>query len=222
MAIFSPAAVLWDMDGTIVDTEPAWLRAERDLLREWGSDIQPEDETAWVGIGLWDLAHLFQERGVRLHADDIVADLSRRVNAEVFEGELDWRPGARELLASLTAAGIPNVLVTMSTREQAEQVAARLPEGTFAGIISGNDVAKPKPDPEPYTRGASLVGVEARDCVAIEDSVTGARSAFTAGAVTVGVPNLVDLRSAPCDRILSSLEGVTAHHINEIFSAVRA
>lgn len=217
----NPAAVLWDMDGTIVDTEPAWLRAEREMLASWGVELTVEDERRWVGIGLWDLAAIFQQRGVRLEADAIVSSLVRRVDEQVFSGELDWRPGARELIASLTNAGIPNVLVTMATRAQAERVVAALPQGSFSGIVAGDDVTKPKPHPEPYERGAMVANASPRACVAIEDSITGARSAHAAGTVVVGVPNLLELTTAPCDIILDTLDGVEAGDLIRIYEHVR-
>ena len=221
MSILQPAAVLWDMDGTIVDTELAWLRAERNMLAEWGSVVTLADELDWVGIGLWDLAVIFQERGVNLEADEIVYELARRVDIDIFAGELDWRPGARELIADLHEVGIPNVLVTMSTRSQAERVVAQFPSGSFHGIMAGDDVSNPKPHPEPYERGAALVGGSATDCLAVEDSLSGAASAYAAGAVVVGVTNLVDLSGSQSHVVLDSLEHLDATGVCELFTAER-
>ena len=217
MTLDAPAAILWDMDGTIVNTEPAWVRAEHELLNAWGAKKHPNDDDDWVGIGLWKLAAIFQERGVDLDADTIVRTLTAAVNAELFAGELDWMPGARELAADAAREGIPNVLVTMATREQATQVIARLPEGTFSGIIAGDDVTEPKPHPEPYERGAALLGLEPSQCVAIEDSVTGAMSASRAGAFVIGVPNLVDLSDAPVHHTVKSLEALDACKVVTLF-----
>src|SRR5699024_6673117 len=117
-------------------TEPAWIIAERELLEAWGSELTAQDAIDWVGIGLWDLATIFQDRGVQLTKDTIVTTLSAKVDQHIFAGNLSWRPGARELLASLQQAGIPNVLVTMATRSQALQIIDRLPIGTFEAVVA--------------------------------------------------------------------------------------
>jgi len=209
MPAYRPAAFLWDMDGTIIDTEPAWMRAEEELLHAWGSSLLPEDALDWVGIGLPDLARIFQERGVQLPATEIIATLSARVDEEIFSGDLAWRPGAPELLEALTRDGHTNVLVTMATRAQAESIIAHLPEGTFADLVTGTDVARPKPHPEAYLRGAELIGAQASECIAFEDSMTGATAAYRSGAFVVGVPHLVELTTPPCDLIIDGLHDVT-------------
>ena len=217
MTTHEPAAILWDMDGTIVDTEPAWIRAERALLTKWGSEMTPTDALDWVGIGLWELATIFQSRGVEMSGDDIVHWMTDHVNDEIFAGELDWRPGARELAQATAAHGMSNVLVTMSTRSQAERIIDQLPAGTFVGIVGGDDVERPKPYPDPYLQGAKLAGAEPRMCVAIEDSVTGATSAHRAGTYVIGVPHLLDLSAAPVDSTLDSLAGVTVADLVTLF-----
>lgn len=222
MTTYTPAAILWDMDGTIVDTEPAWIRAERALLQQWGSDLEPTDALDWVGIGLWDLASIFQQRGVNMPADDIVAWMTEHVNDEIFQGELDWRPGARELAMQAHEAGLINVLVTMSTRGQAERIISHFPEGTFTGIVGGDDVARPKPYPDPYLEGAKLAGVHAHTCVAIEDSVTGTTSAWEAGAYVIGVPHLIDLADAPLHHTVRSLELLTIDNVISLYRSERS
>lgn len=212
-----PAAFLWDMDGTIIDTEPAWIIAEQALLNSWGSDLQESDAIDWVGIGLWDLAEIMRERGVELHPDEIVAWLTNHVNNQIFSAELNWRPGARELAHDIKASGMTNILVTMASRAQAKAIIDHLPKGTFAGIIAGDDVEHPKPHPDPYERGANLAGADAADCVAIEDSTIGIMSAHRAGAFVIGVPHLVDLTHAPLDALVSSLTELDAAGIVEMF-----
>lgn len=212
-----PAAILWDMDGTIIDTEPAWIKAEQQLLARYNAELRAEDALDWVGIGLWDLAQIFRSRGVLLSSDQIVAELTCLVNEEIFAGELSWRPGARELIAGFKSIGIPNALVTMATREQAKRIVGELPEGSFATVTAGDDVPNPKPHPDPYLLGAATLGFDASNCVAIEDSITGVRSAATAGTFVIGVPNLVDLKGAGCSILVESLEDVTANDIVEMF-----
>ncbi|MFZ9482167.1 MAG: HAD-IA family hydrolase [Ilumatobacteraceae bacterium] len=188
-----PAAVLWDMDGTIVDTEPYWIATEYELVAEFGGHWSDEKAHSLVGLDLRDSAAILRDRGgVDLPIDDIVNRLLDGVIARIAE-RVPWRPGARELLADLQREGIPTALVTMSWRRFALAVVDILPPGTFTTIVTGDVVSKGKPHPEPYLAAAAALGVDARDCVAIEDSPTGVRSAVAAGCRTLAVPNVVDI-----------------------------
>lgn len=212
-----PAAVLWDMDGTLVDTEALWVRAETELLASFGARLPDEAHERLVGSGLWDAAAYLQSLGVDLHPDVIVARLATAVGEGIRAGESIWRPGARELLVDLAQAGVPCALVTMSVRSLAELVLESLPTGTFQVIVPGDEVTHEKPHPAPYLRGAELLGVPIADCVALEDSPTGLRSAAASGAVSVGIPNMVDLSAAPAHRILPTLVGVDSAGLGELF-----
>jgi len=188
-----PAAVLWDMDGTIVDTEPYWIATEYELVAEFGGHWSDEKAHSLVGLDLRDSAAIIRDRGgVDLPIDDIVNRLLDGVIARIAE-RIPWRPGARELLADLRRAGVPTALVTMSWRRFAEAVVDVLPPGTFTTLVTGDEVSRGKPDPEPYLVAAAALGVDPRDCVAIEDSPTGVRSAVAAGCRTLAVPNVVDI-----------------------------
>jgi HAD superfamily hydrolase (TIGR01509 family) len=183
----APAAVLWDMDGTLVDTEPFWLQAEADLVHSFGGTWTHEDGLTLVGSGLWRSAKVLQGRGVELTDLEIIDHLTDRVLEQIDSG-VPWRPGARELLTSVREAGIPTALVTMSIKRMAEHVASLVPFDGFDFVVAGDDVAHSKPHPEPYLHAARLLGVDAVDCVAIEDSTTGLASAVASGAATIGVP----------------------------------
>ena len=188
-----PAAVLWDMDGTIVDTEPYWIATEYELVAEFGGRWSDEKAHSLVGLDLRDSAAILRDRGgVDLPIDEIVNRLLDGVIARIAE-RVPWRPGARELLADLQREGIPTALVTMSWRRFAQAVVDILPAGTFTTIITGDEVSRGKPHPEPYLAAAAALGVDPRDCVAIEDSPTGVRSAVAAGCRTIAVPNVVDI-----------------------------
>ena len=204
----TPAAVLWDMDGTIVDTEPYWMRAEIDLVTSHGGTWSEDDGMQLVGSGLVQSARILQAAGVALEVDEIIGTLTDRVMAQI-EQSVPWRPGARELIAELRAAGIPIALVTMSIRRMAWQVAAALGEGVFDVVIAGDDVENPKPHPEPYLTAADRLGVPVSDCVAIEDSEFGLVSAVASGAATIGVPLHLTLHEGPTHELWSTLEGRT-------------
>ncbi len=196
------------MDGTLVDTEPFWIECEHALVAEHGGTWTDEDAHSLVGFDLIDAAVELRDRGgVDLEPARIVEILLDGVLARVAE-HLPWRPGARELLASCAAAGIPSVLVTMSWCRVAEAVVAAAPDGSFAASVAGDEVGRGKPDPEPYLKAAAEVGADPRDCVAIEDSPTGVASALAAGCATLGVPHVVALPPTVGLTVVDSLAGV--------------
>ena len=128
----------------------------------------------------------------------------RRIRAEV-----PWRPGARELLTALREAGVPTALVTMSYRPITDAVGDALPGGAFDLIVSGEDVTHGKPHPEPYLMGAAGLGLAPDECIAIEDSEPGARSAAAAGAQTIVVPSVKPVPRMPGVVQIPTLVGVS-------------
>jgi beta-phosphoglucomutase-like phosphatase (HAD superfamily) len=187
-------AVLWDMDGTLVDTEPYWIECEHTLVDRYGDgQWTHEMGLALVGRDLRDSArYLRQHAHVDLAVDDIVNHLLDGVIARVSE-HVPWRPGARELLRALNDAGVPTALVTMSWRRLTDAVVAALPAGSFTIVVAGDDVTHGKPHPEPYLVAAERLRVDPTRCIAIEDSPTGVRSAVAAGCVVIGIPHVVPI-----------------------------
>jgi HAD superfamily hydrolase (TIGR01509 family) len=204
------------MDGTLVDTEPYWMDAERELVASFGGTWTHEDGLALVGSGLWASAEVFRNRGVDLSADEIVTFLTDRVLARI-QVDVPWRPGALELLAELKSRGIPMGLVTMSVHRMAEYVASFIDFAPFDVIVAGDDVTHAKPHPEPYLRAAALLGFKAEDCVAVEDSTTGLASAVASGAISIGVPLHIALEEGPGHTIWSSLAGKTVDDLGRVF-----
>ena len=203
-----PAAVLWDMDGTLVDTEPYWIACEHELVDLHGGTWTDADAHSIVGFDLLDAGHELRTRGnVAMEPDEIARWLLDGVIARVADN-LPWRPGAAELLAECMAEGVPCAMVTMSWRPLADAVIAAAPPGSFAASITGDEVTNGKPDPEPYLAAAAALGVDPRACVAIEDSPTGVASAVAAGCATLGVPHVVPVAAAPGLTIVQSLVGV--------------
>lgn len=214
-------AVLWDMDGTLVDTEEYWIAAEYDIAETFGGTWNEEHARALVGADLLDAgAYIRDHAGIDLTPEQIVDELLDRVVTHIAKN-IPWRPGARELLAALNAAGIPCALVTMSWQRFAEPVVAALPPGSFQVIVTGDDVAHGKPHPEPYLEAARRLGVDPTRCVAIEDSPTGATSATAAGCVVVGVPNVVQVPAAPGRVLLSSLTELDVDGVRALITPPR-
>lgn len=208
-----PAAVLWDLDGTLVDTEPLWFAAEDELAAEYGLEWTHDDSLNLVGNPLIVSAEIFRDRGVSLPAEDIVARLIAAVDAAVLRDGPTWRPGARELVAQFQSLGVPQAIVTMSYLSQAEAVERALPEGAIATIVSGDMVTQGKPHPEPYLLAASRLEVPIENCLAIEDSATGLRAAWASGAHAVGVPNMVALPELDGAIHLETLAGHSARDL---------
>lgn len=191
-------AVLWDMDGTLVDTEPYWIDCEFALAARYEQDWSKEHALNLVGRDLLDSAGYIK-------ATLQITDLSpAQIRDELLAGVIEriseaipWRPGARELLAEVKAAGLPNALVTMSYRNFAQPVVDALPSGTFAVVVTGDEVGRGKPHPDPYLQACDLLGVDPAATVAIEDSPTGCRSAEAAGCRVLAVPNHVEIPTVP-------------------------
>jgi HAD superfamily hydrolase (TIGR01509 family) len=190
-------AVLFDMDGTLVDTEPYWIAAEYRLVEQFGGTWNDAHAHALVGNALETSAEYIRDvGGVPLEPSEIIERLQKEVVAEA-ERVMPWRPGALELIGALRTGGVPCAMVTMSYSELAATVAAQLPRGTFATVVTGDEVADGKPHPEAYLTAANRLGVDPRRCVAIEDSNTGVASAEAAGCVVVAVPHHVPIPPAP-------------------------
>ncbi len=214
-----PAAVLWDMDGTLVDTEPFWIKAEHRLVALHGNRRWTDaDGHSLVGLDLHDSARQLQRiGGVQMPADDIVEWLMDDVVADLRTNGVPWRPGARELLDELYRTGIPSALVTMSWQRLAMTVVDQLPAGHFAAVVSGDDVEHGKPHPEPYLTAAELLAADPRQCVALEDSPNGIASAMAAGCRTVAIPNMVPIDGRAGLVIVRSLADLGVDRLVRLF-----
>jgi HAD superfamily hydrolase (TIGR01509 family) len=209
------------MDGTIIDTEPYWMEAESELIAAHGGTWSHDDAMQLVGQGLWHSARVLQSRGVTLSEDEIIDTLTETVRDRIRVGGLPWRPGARELLLELRAAGIPTALVTMSIRSLARLVNETIDFDAFDAIVAGDDVEHSKPHPAAYLRAVELLGVNPADCVAIEDSPPGVASASAAGAATIGVPLNVSLIEDGSFTVWPTLEGRTVADLAGVLAASR-
>jgi HAD superfamily hydrolase (TIGR01509 family) len=205
------AAVMWDLDGTLVDTEGAWTRARDDMAREHSAEWSAHDSELLVGTSLPESARGLAQRGVRLPEKVIEQELISRVLVELDQS-IPWRPGARELLADLVRAGVRCALVTMAYREVATRVVAAVP-GCFEVIVAGDEVLRSKPDPECYLRAADLLGTDPADCIAIEDTERGVRSALDAGYRVLAVPSSRPIEGGNGRLIRHSLAELTAHDL---------
>lgn len=187
-------AVLFDMDGTICDSEPSWMASERAMAARYGAEWTDDDALHLVGFALMDGGTYIKQRmGLPQSPADVVDELVAGVMESLARDGVAWRPGALELLQACNDAGVPTALVTMSYRDFCGAVLAVMPHGRFDVVVTGDEVDRGKPAPDPYLAAARQLGVDPACCVAIEDSPTGAASAQAAGCLTVVVPNHVEV-----------------------------
>ncbi|HEY0246631.1 MAG TPA: HAD family hydrolase [Gryllotalpicola sp.] len=210
---------MFDMDGTLVDTEPYWMTAETELVHSWDGTWTHDDGLTLVGNGLEVSAAVLQSRGVDLDIETIIAKLTDRVTQQLADVGVPWRPGAQELLRSVREGGVKTALVTMSFRRMAEQIASYIPFEPFDTIVSGDEVANPKPHPEAYLEAARRLGVAAADSVAIEDSLGGLASAVAAGTIAIGVPHMVPLPESGDHTLWPTLDGRSLEDLRALAAA---
>ena len=212
-------AVLFDMDGLLVDTEPMWFEVEHAIMSKLGGEWTERDQRALIGGSLYRSVDYLLARATRQASRDQVAGWLTEGMAELLaDREVEAMPGALELLAEVRAAGIPTALVTSSERVIMEAVLASLARHdiTFPVTVCGQDVRHPKPHPEPYLRAAALLGAEPRFCVALEDSPNGVAAAETAGCVTVAVPGLAPIGARRGRLVAASLAHVDLDLLNSL------
>lgn len=216
------SAVLWDLDGTLVDSEGYWGLAEQSLARRYPGEWTHQDGLALTGLSLPVSCAIIREK-MQIHdlsVQEIIDELTDGVLFHLNQ-EVQWRPGALELAVKLHRAGVKQAIVTMSIRRMALAVrdAAHSQTGfnLFDLVVAGDDVTDGKPHPEAYLKASALLGFAASDCVAIEDSMNGLTSAESAGTRALAVPHAVHIPAQPGRNIWPTLVGVEPHHLNELF-----
>lgn len=217
------AGVLFDMDGTLVDTEPLWNESERSLMAEYGAPWTAEDNRICIG-GPADRVTNYMADRVRetgqprpdpsSFLDGFISFMIDKLTNE----PLNVQEGALELLQEVSDSTLPTALVSTSPRVLINAVLANMGDHWFDYTLSGDEVARPKPDPLPYLQAAEVLGVDPRWCVIIEDSPTGAEAARAAGAFVVALTHSADFESGPRQRAIPSLAGVSLAELNAWFT----
>jgi HAD superfamily hydrolase (TIGR01509 family) len=204
-----PAAVLFDMDGTLVDSEKVWDIALRELAVRAGGTLSDAGRKAMIGTSMAVSMQIMRDdlgQPDRPEPPDVAWLVSRVL--ELFAEGLVWRPGASELLHAVRMAGLPTALVTSTGRALVDVALKTIGAENFDVVVCGDDVRMPKPDPEPYRTAATLLRVPIEDCVAIEDSPTGVASALASGAAVLAVPAELELPPTDGVHLRTSLVGV--------------
>ena len=186
-------AVLWDMDGTLIDSEPIWIHEETLLMRSIGVDWSESDALHCLGGPLERVDAYMRERSGHRHAPlELANELIERMISRL-SSNLSFAPGAESLLGEMYLERIPLALVSASTRRIMDSALKSIGPHFFQFTCSADDVKKTKPDPEGYLSAASHLGVSIERCLIIEDSITGMTAAISSGAYVLGLPHLTDL-----------------------------
>lgn len=188
-----PAAILFDHDGTLVDTEPVWAAAKVALASEFGGTWTEQDTLDCLGLSMQFTLDRLRERGVNLPDEEINNLLVAKVHETLAQQPVEFLPGVERLLSEVREAQIPAAVVTNATTSVARRTANAAPEGTFSVIIGNDETTHPKPNPQPYLLAAERLGVDPTQCVAIEDSPSGVRSATAAGMRVIVVPGELEV-----------------------------
>ena len=188
-----PAAILFDHDGTLVDTEPVWAAAKVALAAEFGGTWTEQDTLDCLGLSMQFTLDRLRERGVNLPDEEINNLLVAKVHETLAQQPVEFLPGIERFLSEVREAQIPAAVVTNATTSVARRTANAAPEGTFSVVIGNDETTHPKPDPQPYLLAAERLGVDPTQCVALEDSPSGVRSATAAGMRVIVVPGELEV-----------------------------
>ncbi len=212
-------AVLWDMDGTLVDSEKVWDVSLEALYDKLGGVLTPAVRASMVGsVAENTMRIVYTDLGLEL--DPVaMAESSRWLNeytGDLFDAGLPWCNGAKELLDALAAEQTPTALVTNTQRALTERALNGIGRQYFSVTVCGDEVENGKPAPDPYLRAAALLGYQPQDCLAIEDSVTGTASAERAGCPVLVVPNDVEVPAGTRRTHASSLADLKIDDLRRI------
>ena len=183
------AAVVFDMDGVIIDSEQVWDEVREELVADWGGRYRPEAQRAMMGMSSHEWSrYMHDELGLSQEPAEINAEVVRRM-LERYHGELPLLDGAVDAVRSL-AASYPLAVASSSNRPLIDAVleTAGIAD-CFVATVSSEEVPRGKPSPDVYLEAARRLGVAASRCAAIEDSGNGIRAAKAAGMVVIAYPN---------------------------------
>lgn len=210
-------AVLFDMDGTLVDTERAWVEVVEQIAARHGYALVGAGRTAVYGRSVEDTARMLHEPlGIQQGA--LATELGDGFATRLADGA-EPRPGALRLLSALRRDRVPTALVSASPRAVVDRVAASLADHRFDAVYGAEDTARTKPAPDPYLAAAAALGADPSRCVAVEDTVTGVTSAEAAGCAVLAVPSMEPIAPAAGRTVLTSLEQADVKLLRSLISA---
>ena len=202
-------AVLFDLDGLLVDSEPVWYAVEHEVVTELGGVWGHEHQAACIG-GTLDASCRYMidvagaQSSVEALADRLLTEMVRR-----FTASLPIHTGALELVDAVREAGVPTALVSSSYRVLIDAALERLGADRFDVSVAGDEIARGKPDPMPYLVACERLGAEPARSVVVEDAANGVASAEAAGCVVVAVPSVAPIAAAPRRHVVASLPEIS-------------
>jgi HAD superfamily hydrolase (TIGR01509 family) len=205
-------AVIFDMDGLLVDTEAPVRDALMSAAAAIGRDLPVAVFMSMVGTTS---AHsdrvLVEHFGEGFELEAYLAEVRRLLELS-FDIGVPLKPGAAELLALLDELGLPKALVTSSSRRAVDRHLPAEVVARFSALITSESVENGKPHPEPYLKAAAALGIAPEDCLALEDSHNGVRSAHAAGMMAVMVPDLLEATDEMREKTVAIAE--TLHDVH--------
>jgi HAD superfamily hydrolase (TIGR01509 family) len=213
-------AVVFDMDGLLVDSEVVYCEALTAQAAAMGHELGLDVLKKMIGHTWAGSAVVLREHFGDQFDTDRLRDGSIERFYELAKAEIALKTGVLEILDHLDAAGLPRAVCTSSRRVDVEHhLSAHGLIGRFHAILAQGDYPRPKPSPDPYLKAAEALGVAPHECLALEDSHNGVRAAAAAGMMTIMVPDMLDpteeMRSL-CVRIANDL-----HEVRELLAAAR-
>jgi len=200
-------AILFDMDGLFIDSEPEWHAAETEMMRGYGYDWQPADQLQCLG---GPLARVTEYMSSCLNgsikpevlAKEIIDEMTNRLTSATT-----YMPGAIEFSKKVSQAKIPQALVSASPRTLVNAVVSNLDQNYFKETVAAGDIERTKPFPDPYLHAAKLLGVEISNCLIFEDSQTGITAATASGAFVVAIPHYIEVKESQRLKRIDSFVG---------------
>jgi len=209
------SAILFDMDGTIIDSEPLWLQAEIQVMAELGCHWDEQDQINCLGGPMERTAKYMQDKSGNVKPYGYFGQRLNEVMKLKFVKDLELIPNALELITKSKEAGLKTALVTASGRELMNSALTRFPENSFDIAISRDDVANSKPHPEPYLMAAERLKVKIDECLVLEDSMTGVRAGLDSGAQVVAISHIISIANEKNLRVISNLSEITFKQLVE-------
>ena len=211
------SAVLFDMDGTLVDTEPMWLASETDLMAQFGYTWTHEDQSNCLGGPLDRVGRYMFDLVGGVNTPEFFTDTLISLMASRLREGADLMDGAQELMALCEGLRLPMALVSASPRVLVDAVLDNLAGHNFEISVSSDDVNRVKPDPEGYLAAAKFLDVAIRDCLILEDSSTGVTAASASGGSVVAIPHLVAIPESERVRVVSSVKDLSLEKLRDLY-----
>jgi len=210
-------AILWDMDGTLINSEPLWVEAEEELMAIFNTSWDEADQIACLGgpmvrVGMYMADKTNHQETPSFFATNLVKRMEMKLAAGVA-----YADGAKALFDSCFKANIPMALVTASSRSLVNAAMTSIGYERFAITISCDDVLESKPSPEGYCKAADLLGIDIRECLILEDSYVGVTAAIASGAAVIGISHLGELPNSPRLQVLPSLRDINLEKLQDIY-----